>query len=56
MRQVIHTGSTSDGYEYYAEFEGNSTGPVRTFRVKTKTGEIEEIIKQPSVDTVSGTF
>ena len=41
--QVISTGTTTDGYEYFISCDGKSTSPSNRFRKNLKTGEIEDL-------------
>lgn len=43
MGQIISCGTTSDGYEYFAEYDNESSIPKRQFRMDLKTGIIEDL-------------
>jgi len=38
---ILKGGSTTDGWDYYYEFEGESSAAKKYFRVNSKTGETE---------------
>lgn len=41
MSQVFKCGSTTDGWEYYIETDGESTNANKYFRIRKETGEME---------------